>query len=57
MGIDPTVREEMLAAVPSLRAYAIPFSMPTACIVRTAGMLRLCSIAFRSGIGPRKAPS
>ena len=23
MGIDPTVREEMLAAVPSLRAYAI----------------------------------
>src|SRR5215813_14076274 len=23
MGIDPTVRDEMLAAVPSLRAYAI----------------------------------
>ena len=32
-------------------------SSPTACSVRTAGMLRLCSTARRSGIGPMKAPS
>src|SRR5262249_38716683 len=39
-------------AIPSLRAYSIPVSMPSAWSVFTAGMFRLCSIALRSGIGP-----
>src|SRR6266571_292007 len=37
-------------ARPSLRAYSIPDSIPTAWSVFTAGTFRLCSTALRTGI-------
>src|SRR5258706_2774438 len=40
-------------ARPSFRAYSMPDSRPTAWSVFTAGMLRLCSTAWRTGMGPR----